>query len=100
MLLLKILQTNCITLHDVQHEAQDHMQELNLAGYRAHGRVGNPSVMQSMQLPGHWDPMRAREDCRLADICMRPGEEYNGDLEGWEVERLSLVSMSIAFAQG
>ena len=63
--------------------------------HHAHGRGTDPDEMQSMQLPSHWDPMRTREDCRLADICMRPGEEYNGDLEGWEVEWPSLVLMSV-----
>lgn len=63
---------------------------------RAQRRGETPSEMQSMQLPGHWYPMRAQEGCRLADICTRPGEEYNGDLEGWEVEWLSLVSVCVS----
>ena len=75
------------------------MQELNMRRDRAHRGDNNPSEMQSMQLPGHWDPMRAWEGCRLADICMRSGEEYNGDLENWEVEWLSLESMCVAPAQ-
>ena len=67
--------------------------------HHAYRRGTDPGEMQSMQLPSHWDPMRAREDCRLADICMRPGEEYSGDLEGWEVEWLSLVSMCVSVPQ-
>ena len=75
------------------HQVQDHLQDPSVHRHHAYRRSTDPGEMQSMQLPSHWDPMRAREDCRLADICMRPGEEYNGDLEGWEVERLSLVFM-------
>ena len=89
----------CLLYHDAHYQVQEDMQELNKCKYRAHRRGNHPSEGQSMQLPAHWDPMRAQEDCRLADICMRPGEEYNGDLEGWEVRWLSLVSVRATSAE-
>ena len=48
--------------------------------------VGNP---HSLQMPGHWDPMHPDEDHRLADILAHTEDEYWGDLEGWQVCRLT-----------
>ncbi len=61
------------------------LQEVKERRSRAHSRGVGFSEQHSLQIPSHWVPMCPDEDHRLSDILAQNEDEYNGDLEGWQV---------------
>jgi len=73
----------------VQNELKLHflhaLQEVTERRSRAHSRGVEFGELHSLQVPSHWVPMRPDEDHRLSDILVQNEDEYDGDLEGWQV---------------